>query len=77
MDRPLQAPGPCANRSVAAAIGMQNRKSIRRPGLGANGDQHTPPTGQRLEDTAVVRLKPHAPNGARNPQLRQIPAAAL
>jgi len=64
--------------SIPAAVGKKNREHVGGARwLAVDGDKTPPRAGKRLENAAVVRLKPHTSHRARQPELRKIPRRAL
>src|SRR4051812_36087935 len=73
----LDATGPGSDGGISPTVRMQYREGIGRPWLAADRHEHSTATGQRLENSGVVRLEPDTPHGAGKPQLPQIVGAAL
>src|SRR5689334_16227525 len=73
----LHPAGPRPDRRIAAAVGVQQRERVGGARLAPDRDQDAAASGERFEDTAVVRLEADAAHRARDPDLREIARAAL
>ena len=68
-------PGP--DGGIATAVRVKNGQRVSGAGLASDCDEHATASGERFENTRIVRLKSDAPHCPRESELQEIAARAL
>src|SRR6478735_3301058 len=73
----LDSPRPSPDGCIATAVRVKNGQRVSRARLASDCDEHATASGERFENTRIVRLKSDTPHGPRESELQEIAARAL